>query len=37
MPSIQKVEAVAALASEAVRPLAQLRAVIIQPSSEPAM
>jgi excinuclease ABC subunit C len=31
---IQKVEAVAALASEAVRPLAQLRAVIIQPSSE---
>ena len=32
---IQKVEGVAALASEAVRPLAQLRAVIIQPSSEP--
>src|SRR5271170_6088361 len=32
---IQKVEAVAALASEAVHPLAQLRAIIIQPSSEP--
>jgi excinuclease UvrABC nuclease subunit len=31
---IQKVEAVAALASEAVHPLAQLRAIIIQPSSE---
>ncbi len=31
---IQKVEAVGALASEAVHPLAQLRAVIIQPSSE---
>ena len=31
---IQKVEAVAALASEAVRPLAKLRAVIIQPSSQ---
>ena len=30
---IQKVEAVAALASEAVHPLAQLRAVIVQPSS----
>jgi excinuclease ABC subunit C len=32
---IQKVEAVAALASEAVYPLAQLRAVIVQPSSQP--
>ncbi len=32
---IQKVEAVAALASEAVHPLGQLRAIIIQPSSEP--
>jgi excinuclease UvrABC nuclease subunit len=32
---IQKVQAVAALASEAVHPLAQLRAIIIQPSSEP--
>jgi excinuclease ABC subunit C len=32
---IQKVEAVSALASEAVHPLAQLRAIIIQPSSEP--
>jgi excinuclease UvrABC nuclease subunit len=31
---IQKVEAVAALASEAVQPLSQLRAIIIQPSSE---
>jgi excinuclease UvrABC nuclease subunit len=31
---IQKVESVAALASEAVHPLAQLRAIIIQPSSE---
>ncbi len=29
---IQKVEAVAALASEAVRPLAQMRAVLIQPA-----
>jgi excinuclease ABC subunit C len=32
---IQKVEAIAVLASEAVHPLAQLRANIIQPSSEP--
>jgi excinuclease ABC subunit C len=32
---IQKVEAVAALAYEAVHPLAQLVAIIIQPSSEP--
>jgi excinuclease UvrABC nuclease subunit len=32
---VQKVEAVAVLASEAVHPLAQLRAIIIQPSSEP--
>ncbi len=32
---IQKVEAVAALASEAIHPLAQLRAVIVHPSSEP--
>jgi excinuclease ABC subunit C len=32
---IQKVEMVSALASEAVHPLAQLRAIIIQPSSEP--
>ncbi len=32
---IQKVEAVAALASEAVHPLAHLRAIIVQPSSEP--
>jgi excinuclease UvrABC nuclease subunit len=32
---IQKVEAVAALASEAAHPLARLRAIIIQPSSEP--
>jgi len=31
---IQKVEAVAALASEVVRPLAQLRAVIIQPAAQ---
>ncbi len=31
---IQKVEAVAALASEAVHPLAQLHAIIVQPSSE---
>jgi excinuclease ABC subunit C len=31
---IQKVEAVAALASDAVHPLAKLRAVIIQPSSQ---
>src|SRR5271170_5267420 len=31
---IQKVEAVAALASEAVRPLAQLRAIIVQPAVE---
>jgi excinuclease UvrABC nuclease subunit len=31
---IQKVEAVAALASDAVHPLSQLRAIIIQPSSE---
>src|SRR5277367_1249656 len=31
---IQKVESVAALATEAVHPLAQLRATIIQPSSE---
>ena len=32
---IQKVEAVAALASEAVHPLARLRAVIVQPAAEP--
>jgi hypothetical protein len=32
---IQKVEAVAALASDAVYPLAQLHAILIQPSSEP--
>ncbi len=32
---IRKVEAVAALASEAVHPLAHLRAIIVQPSSEP--
>jgi excinuclease ABC subunit C len=31
---IQKVEAVAALVSEAVHPLAQLHAILIQPSSE---
>ena len=31
---IQKVEAVAALASEAVHPLARLRAILIQPSAE---
>lgn len=32
---IQKVEGVAALASEAVHPLVQLRAILVQPASEP--